>query len=425
MKKLILFTVVFLLSISLVNAQEQSDSTKIERPIKGKLYFAPMPIIAVNPTYGVLYGIAFSTNVFLGEPETTRMSTTLGAATHSTNKQLMFSYKTNVYTNNDDWILLGDWRYFDTSQPTYGLGTGPQSAKLAGNSFPIGDEGAFSTPIKTAQMMEFKYIRFHESALKRIRTNFYIGAGYHFDWHYEIKDHLLELDPVDGSDPVITSHYAYSKAYEFNPEEYILSGLSLNVLLDSRDNAATPYKGQYALATFRMNPTFLGSTKNSSSLWLEYRKYISMSKKHPQNLIGVWAYGNFQTSGDLPYLDLPAIGWDQFGKSGRAYTQGRFRGQNLLYTEVEYRFRLAGFKNNPNFLGAVVFANATTASRKEFTDDNNLTYNGINMFQYVEPAVGFGLRFMVSKVTRSNLTLDYAWGMHGSHGFFLNFNESF
>ncbi|MCK5907749.1 MAG: hypothetical protein KAG37_09175, partial [Flavobacteriales bacterium] len=140
---------------------------------------------------------------------------------------------------------------------------------------------------------------------------------------------------------------------------------------------------------------------------------------------GVWAYGNFQTSGDLPYLDLPAIGWDQFGKSGRAYTQGRFRGQNLLYTEVEYRFRLAGFKNNPNFLGAVVFANATTASRKEFTDDNNLTYNGINMFQYVEPAVGFGLRFMVSKVTRSNLTLDYAWGMHGSHGFFLNFNESF
>ena len=174
-----------------------------------------------------------------------------------------------------------------------------------------------------------------------------------------------------------------------------------------------------------MNPTFLGSSKNSSSLWLEYRNYISTSKKHPQNLIGIWAYGNFQTSGELPYLDLPALGWDQFGRSGRAYTQGRFRGQDLMYAEVEYRFRLGGLKNNPDFFGAVIFANATTASRREFTDDNNITYNSINLFQYVEPAVGFGLRFMISKVTRTNLTLDYAIGMYGSKGIFLNFNESF
>jgi len=27
---------------------------------------------------------------------------------------------------------MGDWRFFITSQPTFGLGTGPQSAKLLG-----------------------------------------------------------------------------------------------------------------------------------------------------------------------------------------------------------------------------------------------------------------------------------------------------
>lgn len=416
------FIAMLMFSVSIF-AQEKTDSIKSDAPRKGKVYFAPMPVIAVNPTFGVLYGLAFSTNAFLGDPETTRMSTSLGSVTYSTKKQLMFTFKTNVYTPNEDWILMGDWRYFDTSQPTFGLGTGPQSAKLAGAGS-LEYEGKPTSVIDDAQMMEFKYLRFHESFLKKIRTNFYIGAGYHFDWHFDIKDNLLDLTPEDKSNPVITSHYAHSKAIDIDDKEYILSGLSLNVLYDSRDNAATPYKGQYALATYRVNPTFLGSTKGSSTLWVEYRKYISMSKTKPQNLIGFWTYGSFQTSGDLPYLDLPALGWDQFGRSGRAYTQGRFRGNNVMYAEVEYRFRLAGLKKNPDFFGAVVFANATTASRKEYSYGGN-KYEGVNMFEYVEPAAGLGFRFMINAVTRTNLTLDYAWGRYGSQGIFLSFNESF
>jgi len=425
MKKItISFFVLSFLFSSLAIAQDSTKVKTTEGPVKGKIYFAPLPAIAVNPTFGVLYGLAASTNMFVGNPETTRMSTSLGTLTYSTKHQLMFTFKTNVYMPDENWILMGDWRFFDTSQPTYGLGTGPQSAKLAGQRIPLGDEGMFSEPIDDAQMMEFKYLRFHETALKKIRTNFYLGIGYHLDLHYDINDNLLDLKPEDGSDPVITSHYSYSKAYGFDPIEYSLSGISLNALYDARDNAGTPYKGQYALATFRINPTFLGSTKNSTSLWLEYRNYIRVSETHPQNLIGIWAYANLQTSGDLPYLDLPALGWDQFGRSGRAYTQGRFRGHNLMYLETEYRFRLAGLKNNPDFFGAVVFANATTASRKEYSYETE-TYDGIELFQYVEPAVGFGLRLMVNKVTRTNLSLDYAWGMYGSQGLFLNFNESF
>ncbi len=57
-------------------------------------------------------------------------------------------------------------------------------------------------------------------------------------------------------------------------------------------------------------------------------------------MIGFWTYGWFVTSGDVPYMDLPAVGWDQFGRSGRAYTQGRFRGEDMWYGEAEYRFPL-------------------------------------------------------------------------------------
>ncbi len=393
--------------------KEKKEAKKNRPPKKVDIYFAPLPVIAVNPTFGVMYGLAASTSMFVGDPSNTRMSTSLGTLTYSSKKQFMFTFKSNVYLPEDNWILLGDWRYFNTSQPTYGLGTGPQSAKLAGNGVEY-EEGMFSEPIPDAQMMEFQYVRFHETALKKIREYFYAGVGYHLDYHFDIKDNLLNLDTIP---PVITSHYGYCTTHGFNPEKYTLSGLSVNAMYDSRDNAATPYKGMYALLTFRYNPTFLGSSKSASSLWLEYRDYISLSKKpQPSHLLAFWIYGNFQTSGDLPYLDLPALGWDQFGRSGRGYTQGRFRGQNLIYSELEYRVHLLGTKKNPDFLGAVAFINVTTASNKDAN---------IDLFQYIDPGYGIGLRVMMNKTSRTNLTLDYAWGKYGSHGLFLNVNETF
>jgi hypothetical protein len=405
-----------ILIVSLFTIQSLRAQTKEHAPKKGKIYFSPLPVIAVNPTFGVLYGIAASTSMFVGDPTNTRMSTSLGTFTYSTKKQLMFTFKSNVYLPNDDWILLGDWRYFNTSQPTYGLGTGPQSVKLAGSGFEYID-GMFSNPIDDAQLLEFKYFRFHETVFKKIQTNFYAGIGYHLDIHSDIKDNLLDTNTANGHQPTITSHYGYSKKYGFDIDGYSLSGVSFNAMYDSRDNAAAPYKGRYALITFRYNPEFLGSSLSSSSLWVEYRDYFNLSKKpQPSHLLAFWAYGNFQTSGHLPYLDLPALGWDQFGRSGRAYTQGRFRGESLVYSEVEYRVHILGIKKNPDFMGAVAFVNATSAS--------NVGAN-VDLFEYINLGYGLGFRFMMNKISRTNITIDYAWGAYGAHGLFLNVNETF
>jgi hypothetical protein len=40
--------------------------------------------------------------MFVGEPSNTRMSTSLGSLTYSTKKQLMFTFKSNVYLPNDN-----------------------------------------------------------------------------------------------------------------------------------------------------------------------------------------------------------------------------------------------------------------------------------------------------------------------------------
>lgn len=404
MKKLMI--ILFLAPVLLSNAQETTN--KKDKKQKN-LKIIPLPVIGASPTTGFLFGIAPGAYWTMGDPDNTSLSSALGSAVYTAKKQILFTAKANTFFAGDKWNMLTDIRYFITSQPTYGLGTGPQSAKPVGTGFADYTDNPYQ-PIPDAQMMEFDYFRFHNTVSKRYKdTRFFAGIGYHFDYHYKIKDNLLDLN---ANPQVVTSHYAYSTSNEINPNKYTSSGVSFNFLYDSRDNIVNPYKGRYAFANIRVSPEFLGSTKSSSVLWLEYRDYLHLSKTRPRHLIGFWIYGWFVTSGKVPYLDLPAVGWDQFGRSGRAYTQGRFRGEDIVYNEIEYRVPL---QKNKETLGAVVFVNGTTASNG----------GNINLFKYYDLGYGAGLRVMINKKSRANLSLDYAFGKYGAQGFYLGLNEVF
>ncbi len=399
-----------LLFVSLQASAQDSTSVKPQR----KVNIIPLPVIASSPANGLMYGLAPAMNWRMGPETTTSLSSVTSSFIYTTLKQLILTFKSNVFLRDDQWNLIGDWRYFQTSQPTFGLGTGPQSAKLAGqeNGFLEYEDGLTSQAFAEAQFMKFNYIRFHETALKRIGQNrFFAGLGYHLDIHSKIDDQMLDLDTVPH---IITSHYGYSKKNGFDSSKYTLSGISLNALYDGRDNTINPYKGAYAFLSFRTNPSWLGSDQSSNNLWVEARKYFNLSPTRPRNLLAFWVYSNNQVGGgNQPYLDLPALGWDQFGRSGRAYPQGRFRGQSVQYGEVEWRFPLQKMKEK---WGAVVFANFTTASNMDAE---------IQCFDYINKGYGVGLRYMLSEKSRANICLDYALGDYGAQGFYLSINEVF
>jgi outer membrane protein assembly factor BamA len=257
--------------------------------------------------------------------------------------------------------------------------------------------------------LSYNYFKFHEIVNFKITDNIFAGPGFHLDHFYSITDTYLDV----ASDSLqLTPHYVYSELYDYNPKEYTLSGLSVNFVYDSRDNLMNPYKGYFANINYRFNPTFLGSSQNSSALWLEFRTYVGLSKKTPRHLIAFWAFGNFQISGDQPYLTMMAIGEDPKGRSGRAYVAGRYRGEDLIYGEVEYRFPISQCSK---LLGGVLFLNLTTASNR--TSD-------VPLFAYVRPAAGFGLRFMVNKHFRTNINFDVGFGFQ-STGFYFSGTETF
>ena len=378
--------------------ENENSTAENSGPEAFKMYPAILPFIASSPATGFIGGVGLSTGIYLGDPPNTNMSSAVTTASYSTKNQLLFTLKSNVFTSRNDWNLVGDWRLFFSSQETFGLGTGPQT----------GWDSALETE---GQDMDFDLIRFHETASRRIVPGLYAGLGYHLDVYSNIKDHQYESDEY-------SYHHDYSIRNGFDPNGYTISGVSANLTYDTRDNVANPYHGRYATASYKYMPEWLGNDQSASTLWLEYRDYIRLQKSNPRHLLGLWTYGHFTTTGTLPYMAMPSLGWDQMGRSGRGFAQGRFRGEHIYYAEVEYRFPIPfpWVKKNPDFLGGVLFANVTTVADK---------YNNVDLFDYLEPAFGGGIRIMLEKESRANLNIDYAVRMDGSGALYINVNESF
>jgi hypothetical protein len=374
-----------------------------------KLSALVLPNISSNPTNGFILGVGGAFGWYMGPKENTKVSAAPFTAAVTSKSQLITFVKPNIYTKGNKFFLQGDYRFYIYSQPTYGLGTNaPDTMSVPEGTSWMG-EGAGSDSLFFP--MKFNFLKIHQIVNKQIVPDLFAGLGYHLDYYYDIVDE--QYRPATDSTPEIqTPHHYYSVKHGFSTKQYTLSGISLNVLYDTRDNQISPYKGMYANINYRINPTFLGSSMNSTSLWLEFRTYVSLSKKTQRHIIGFWAFGNFNLSGELPYLTLPALGDDQRARSGRGYTNGRYRGKDLIYGEVEWRFPITPCSK---ILGGVIFVNAVTA--------DNPSQN-VSLFQYVQPAVGFGVRVMVNKYFRTNINLDFAIGSKSS-GFYFSGQETF
>jgi hypothetical protein len=389
-------------------------STPPIEPQRGKVMFFALPVFSVNPAVGVALGVGATAAVALGDPQHTTVSSLSASAMLTTKDQFLGSLKSVLLTARNDWELLGDARFQSHSQATYGLGTG---ATPVTGGFHL--NGLDTAAVPGEQPMRFEYVRVHETAFRRVTGNAYAGIGYHLDLHWDVVDETL--DP-SASPPVVTSHYAYSRAEGFDPEHYSLSGISLNALHETRDHTLDPHHGTYLLLSWRVNPTWLGSSQTSSMLYGEARTYVGLSERRPRHVLALWTYVHGVTTGAVPYLDLPALGYDVRDRSGRGYPQGRFRGTALVYGEVEYRFPIT----RRGLLGGVAFVNATTAARPSVNEPSlGVQEKGIALFDAVEPAGGLGLRIMADRQARMNLVVDYAIGAGGSNGLYFAVGEAF
>jgi len=352
-----------------------------------QLRYTIMPGIGYNPSAGFIIGASGALSRYFGDPAVTRLSTAVIGASYSSRQQASLTFRFGASSDGNRWRFDGDNRFQWTSQDSYGLGSATTEADRV--------------------ITRFTRVRISDVAFYRIAPNVYAGAGFHYSLHADVR-------PYDEGDPAWeeSAYVTYSSQNGFDLSGQTSAGLSVNLSVDTRDNPINATRGFAAAVSYRpFFKDFLGGDASWRETYVDARSFFGFGPDRRQR-IALWAYGNLGRRGAAPYFDLPSLGVGSYGRSGRGYTEGRFRGEQLVYGEVEYRATLT----RNGLLGLVAFLNTTTVSAEQ---------TGEQLFEAFTPAGGVGLRLSLSKRSRTNMCFDYAWGRQGAKGLYIAIQEAF
>ena len=235
------------------------------------------------------------------------MSSMTGMLSYTQNKQVIFVANSAVWSADNTFHFTNDWRLMHYPQATYGLGMHTSTDTRVVN-------------------MDYTYLRFYQSLLRRLAPNLYGGVGYSLDLHWNIESYNAVRE--------FTRISRYANGVQGRS---VSSGPTVHLYYDSRRNAINPAGGLYVNATFRANMDWLGSDETYQSLLVETRKYIPLSQR-TGSILALWSYNSLTLSGDPPFLDLPSTGWDSSGNLGRGFIQGRFRGKTCCMPKPNTAF---------------------------------------------------------------------------------------
>ena len=329
-----------------------------------------LPTLTYNPAIGVAVGGAMNVAARRSGPDGS-LSTFQITAAFTTQKQLLMAARNDLHTAHDAWAVVGDSRFYNAVQTTYGLGSdSPEGAGTA---------------------VDYYWTRVAQTLYRRVKGPLQFGVGYQLDY-------FADITPRDGTS--LPDAYPQSAT--------TASGVSAGALVDTRDSSLNANRGVYGRATYYTYPTWLGSDTSWQSVQLEARVFTHLASRRRQ-VVALWSQVWLTTAGEPPYLNLPSVGWDTYGRTARGYTAGRYRGRDWLYVESEYRFDVLA----NGFLGGVAFLNASTLSDAK------------DVFGSWALAGGAGLRVKLDKRHGTNLAMDVSFGRGGSKGVWFGLNEAF
>jgi hypothetical protein len=339
------------------------------RPVddpKKKIYFSVLPVSPTDQGAGKALITSTTAAFYLGNRNSTNLSSISFAPYYNLKSRYGLPIHSNIWLSNNQWTIQGDTRFLVYPTNTWGLGGGqPESDKF---------------------LLNYKYVRFYQDALKQITPYFFAGLGYDLD--YDID---LDASQTDAAAFARFTKYKFGTSLDKNP---FSSGPTLNLLYDTRNNSLNPAPGWYGNIIYRYSGVAFGSNNNWQSLYIDLRKYVSITHSGPKNILALWTYYWTSLTPGTPYLNLPSIGMDPNQRSGRGIEQSRYRGQRLIYFESEYRRDITA----NGLLGFVLFANI-----------NSVTQPVTNRFVYWNPAGGTGLRLKFNKKSDTNVAIDYGF----------------
>lgn len=271
--------------------------------------------------------------------------------TYTQNNQTIVYLPYYLLLKNGNYRLYGELGYNRYSYNFYGIGN--------------------DQPKDYVEKYGIEFPRLRITFLKRINKHFYVGPRYAFD--------NFSLYNLDTTGQLIKRDIPGSKG------GYV-SGFGAVFVYDNRDNIFYPSRGMYGELVVYRDDKYTGSSFNYTRIALDVAKYFS----YRENILALNLYSIYSDS-DLPFFQMGNLGGM---KKMRGFYEGRYRDNNLLVFQAEYRRHLFWQ------LGFTIFGDIGQVAKRydQFNDKNwRYTYGG-------------GLRLMIDKKQKVNLRIDVGVG---------------
>jgi hypothetical protein len=375
-----LFVYTFFLSLCFTNVQAQkyrfihrywnsliNDTSDISKP-----QFLLYPTVAYAPETSWEIGLS-SLYVYYAKRDTAnRLSDINGFTFFTLENQYGIWFDHALYSDQNTWFFLGRSRF--QSFPLLYFGIGPHTAPD-----PLAN-------VKANQL----WLR--ERVLRKIRSNLYFG----------LQIDLQRLSSVNFIANPEGNFYALPRGSSGSTN----LGFGFGVVYDNRHNVLNVRKGFFSeLSISRYDPLW-GSTFGFSTLLSDTRIYKPINKR---DVLAAQFLAQY-TYGQIPFNQLALLGGESIM---RGYYLGRFRDENQLATQVEYRFLPLplGFSKR---LGAAVFAGTGTVfSKSKYLSFDDLIWSA-----------GAGIRFLLFPKKDIFTRLDIAFTREGT-GLYIFIGEAF
>ncbi len=356
------FCIVILVFGPIYDVFSQKDSLKSKKLLI-------LPVISRSIETGWSFGSVGSFTFQLSKKDTTSRTSNLQAIIlYSTKKQLVTAINGSQYFDKEKYVLNEQFSYSSFPDKFWGIGK--------------------NTPDSAEEPYKFNQYYVYLHLLRKVAPNFFVGLLYErqkvWDVTY-VTGGLMDQQNVQG-------RYGY-----------LVSGLGTSLTYDSRNHAFAPDKGFFAQILFNHFDKFWGSDYNYNSIVIDFRKYIALRK---MQVIALQLFSFNNTGKEVPIRSLASFGG---ASKMRGYYEGRYKDQQQMFLQAEYRFRIY------RRFGAVAFGGLGNVS-STFSDYtlHNAKYS-----------YGGGLRFALSKKEKLNIRIDYGMGHGINNGFYLQIGEAF
>jgi len=354
-----------------MSQEANTDSLISPKPFIQKVSLFVLPIVYYTPETRLAGGAGLLyTFRFRNEPIGALSSFIQPGFAYTQENQLLLYLPFRLYKDNERFITYGELGYYRYSYFFYGIGNQAQEMN--------------------EELFDITYPRLRLHQLIEVVPNYYLGAMYAFD-EYQVSG-KLQGGILDDPGLSISGR---------NGGRVATAGLI--TLLDTRDNQFFPRKGVFGEGTFQLSRSFLFSDYRFLRATINVSGYLSLGKtdKHvlAANLYNEWIEGT------APFNALALLGGV---KRMRGYYEGRYRDNNLLATQIEYRGPLFW-----RFRWATFFSYGGVAPSIRSFKLANMRYT-----------YGAGLRFLISKEEQVYLRADLGLGKNTS-GFYFTIGEAF